>query len=268
MIIYLYGPDSYRRQKKVRELARAFQEKNKNADIFEIDLEDDEHAWRRASDFLAQPSMFATTKLLIVRNGGSVIEKGWVAALTEHLTTPTIFILISDEKEPKKALSFLLAKSEKQQQFGELTGKLLEVFIRREAQNNNVVFSSEGLRAFCETVEQLPERGWRVSNEIEKFSLMSKEKPIGANDVYKHIPFVPNRAMYSLVRDITFGKTAGIRLSSLEEAFLRGSAPAYVFNSLVYQLQGEKLLIGAAFDVAIKSGALEYEEALTGIGLA
>jgi len=65
------------------------------------------------------------------------------------------------------------------------------------------------------------------------------------------------------------GKTIKERLSALE-LFLgdRGDDPARVFNSIAYRLgsagEAEKF---ANYDVAIKSGKLEYEEILLEIAL-
>ena len=38
MIIYLYGPDSYRRGEKVRELVSKYREKYAHADFLEVDF--------------------------------------------------------------------------------------------------------------------------------------------------------------------------------------------------------------------------------------
>jgi len=52
------------------------------------------------------------------------------------------------------------------------------------------------------------------------------------------------------------------KLVILEQLFLQKEEPARLFNSLVYQVRGNDILRLADYDVSVKSGGLEYEEAL------
>ena len=51
------------------------------------------------------------------------------------------------------------------------------------------------------------------------------------------------------------------RLTALERMFAENEPPAKVFNIIAYQLPG-RLEEMAAYDLAVKSGKMDYEEAL------
>ncbi|MDO8752194.1 MAG: hypothetical protein Q7J22_01390, partial [Candidatus Wolfebacteria bacterium] len=180
MIIYLYGPDSYRKNTRLREIVAQYRGKYRDADFLDVDLEEHPEDWERARDFLAQPSLFVRSKLCLVREAGSVSEKNgfskseireWAALLQVYLQSEKVFLLISDSSAPLKAFQFLLKKPVRAQEFGVLRGRELQMFISLEAEARSLIFSPEAKRLFLEYVSGVPEASWVAMRELEKISL-------------------------------------------------------------------------------------------------
>lgn len=274
MIVLLYGADSYRRNKKLNELVSAYREKHKEADMLTLDLEENPDDWTRARDFLGQPSLFETSKLLAVKEFACVEEKdlpagrrGWKAILQSYIDDRRTFIFLSQADAPKKAFQFLLKDPVAVQAFEELSGASLELFLKREAKEREIVFTSDGFRFFCSYISGCKEKSWQGIRELEKISLADFASPIRSSDIQTAIHYEEREAVFALARKIIFSADAPSRLFLLER-LLHAADSAYAFNSLAYQARGKSLERFADYDVAVKSGKLEYEEALTDFVLA
>ncbi|MEK9194447.1 MAG: hypothetical protein AAB884_01410, partial [Patescibacteria group bacterium] len=183
MIIFLYGPDSYRRNQKLKELVQSYKTKHDQIDLFGVDLEDDSESWIRARDFLSQPSMFVQSKVLVVKESGAVDEKEWSKTLKLELETSKTFVLISDKDRPTKNLSFLLKDPVKYQVFSELQDKELENFLKTEAIKKELVFAQDAFRHLCGFLMSQEERSWILVNEIQKLALLKLPQPIALKGI-------------------------------------------------------------------------------------
>lgn len=267
MIIYLYGPDSYQRGEKLRALIRAYKEKHAHADFFSVDVNEDKDAWRTVKEFVVQPSMFAETKLLVVYGSCSIKEKEWIAFLKKLQNNKRVFALLSDAGAPAKPFSFLLGADVRHQHFPELTGATLTSFVEREAIKREISFDSNGLRAFVEVLQEEPDSGWHATHELDKFSFVKEKKPFTVDDVGKLLSTFPVGRVTTFTRTLALEKDTWKKLVALETALAVTGAPPYVFNSLAYQIRGDDVVRCADYDISVKSGVLEYEEALTDFAL-
>lgn len=267
MIVLLYGADSYRRNKKLNELISAYREKHKEADMLALDLEEHPDDWTRARDFLGQPSLFEASKLLIVKEFSVCEEKDWKKMLQSYIDDRRTFIFLSQADAPKKIFQFLCKAPVAAQKFEELSGSLLESFVKEEARERGIAFAPDGLRFFCSCISGGKEKSWEAVRALEKISLAGFTQPICASDIRRVVDYKEQEAVYILARKILFARDMQSRLIFLEKLF-HAADPAYAFNSLAYQARGRSLEQFADYDVAVKSGKLEYEEALTDFVLA
>lgn len=262
MIVCLYGVDSYRRNGKLRELIVAYREKRPAVDMFSVDLEENPDDWARAADFLHQPSLFETSKLLLVKEFGFCEEKSWKKMLQAYVDDRGVFIFLSQANTPTKAFQFLLKEPVVVQKFEELSGAFLESFLKKEAGTRGLAFAPDAFRFFSLYISSLKtERSWEAMQALEKISLAGFAQPISASDIKTIIDYKEQEAVFMLARKILFARDVSSRLVFLEKLF-RAADPAYAFNSLAYQACGDALVRFADYDVAVKSGKLEYEEAL------
>jgi hypothetical protein len=267
MIIYLHGPDSLRRGRKLREFTASYRGKNKEIDFASLDFEEEPEAYLKAKEFLAQPSLFVSSKLLIVRESRNALdEKAWLKILKSEIDTKTSFVMISDSEKPIKAMSFLLTKPVQSQEFPELSGEKLKSFVLTEAKDQKVSFSEGALNYFLQFLLSSSDKSWRAHTELKKISSSGFEMPLALVDLKEIISLQGNTQVYEYLRGFSW-KRQQERLAVLEELFLRKEAGAYIFNSLGFQARGEEALRLSEYDIAVKSGKLEYEEALLDLAI-
>jgi DNA polymerase III delta subunit len=267
MIYFFYGPDSYRRNQKLNSMVAEYRGKHPVSDMAIFDLEEEPDDWVRARDFLVQPSMFVDSKVLVVKESGAVPaaggQKEWVKALKANLETPRTFVLISDSKKPLKAFEFLEKPPANTQFFGKLEGRLLEVFMKREAARLGLDFEKKAWEYLVGCLAGAEEQSWMAVNELEKISLSNFPKPISIGALREIISPVLNDEVFGAAREMMWSRSWAERAKIFEKLLLQKKEPAYIFNSLAYLAKGKELIRFANYDAAIKGGGMDYEEALT-----
>ena len=263
MLFYLYGLDSYRRKEKLARLVEPYKKKYKNADILEIDIEENEEGWKKVRDFLTQPSMFVDSKVAIIKHAMTVEEPEWINTLRSQLKTEKVFTFLSEEEKPTKSFDFLFSESVQKMEFQELSGKPLESFIKKKAGELHVSFEEGALHLFISFITSFKDnRSWRTIRELEKLSLLELPLPIQKKDLSEYIKVHTHEELFSLARGIVYEKNISIRLSLLEKAFLQNEAAAHLFNLVSALIKGPEMLLFADYDVLVKSGKMGYKEAL------
>ena len=262
VLIYLYGPDSYRRREKLLALVREYRAKHVQGDVIDVDLDETPEDWKRVRDYLNQPSMFSETKAAIVRECRAVDEKAWRDFLKAHVGTQKTFIFISDTDAPTKPFAFLRGETVTAQEFSRLTERSLEAFLKREADTRKLSFAPDAWRFFCEYVEANAEPSWTGVNELDKIALAKFPQPVTLPHVRTLIDWLSRRDVSYSARQILTAPGVDRKLAYLEALFAQHEAPSYIFNSLGFQAQGRTALALAEYDVSVKRGGLEYEEAL------
>lgn len=268
MLIYLYGADSYRRLKKLKEILKTYTERYALRDMLEIDLQEDaEGGWLRARDFLNQPSMFVESKVLVLREAGREEHSTWSGVLKSELNTEKTFVVISDSESPHKHFSFLLQNPSKAQEFKVLRGSDRERFLSDEASALGIKFTPDAWRYFLRMIASFDEKDnpeksiWQGVMELKKIALGSANE-ITRVELERALHFSEHGNFYDLVKVLLSGRTTALRLTVLEELFSTNTDPARAFNTLCYFASGKDALFLAEADVSIKSGKLDYETAL------
>jgi len=103
---------------------------------------------------------------------------------------------------------------------------------------------------------------WALATELEKLGSFKKTVTREDLDAFD-LEAAPN---YWMLLNGLKSFDARVRLSTLEKLFAMNDAPAKIFNILASQWK-EKTAQMAEFDFAVKSGKLEYEEALVDLVL-
>jgi DNA polymerase III delta subunit len=244
MLIYLYGADSYRRAQKQKELAKQYKEKNPGSKPVSFSLNEAD-AFQKLDSFIHDQSLFKETKLGIVTD----VEKEAKAArlLKKVLADKTTTIILISEKKLGNGFPYLYRKPTLSQLFEPLKGQQLVAFINAEANIRNIKLSQDDITALLNISSG---DLWTIVNELEKLSLGGS-----LTSTHETPQFFPLIQALKNKGDVTR------RLSALEY-LLMNEDPAAVFNitaAIASPDQKEKM---ADLDLAIKSGKLEYEEAL------
>lgn len=239
MLIYLYGPDSYRRQDKLREILAKYKEKHNALSIERFYLESDNDL-ARLQDFLKSQSLFDEFKLGIIYPEHH--SKELALLLKTQLEIKNVVLIISAEKLLSKEFTFLLNKPALAQEFKELGQAQVVEFIQKEAARRQLKISADAVSALGRSHGS---NLWGIINDLDKLALGGKlEDSIAAPEFFALI----NRAKRGDLTAITW--------------LLETEEPAMVFNIVTAQTIGDLKIKMADYDAAIKSGKLEYEEAL------
>ncbi len=263
MVIFLYGPDSCRRNKKLRELTTAYLSKYKVGDVMFVDLQEMPEDWPKVKDFLEQRSMFAESKLAIIKGATLVEKKSWIDLIKEQINAKKVFIIISEAKKATGKFSFLLNQAVKSLEFKELTGKKLQVFLERELRIRDLGLKTEikdFLLKYAESIKS--EKSWVLVNELDKLRLFLSSQPTRLDLVSAVLNTSEKYDFFLIIKNIFNQKTYPAKLFFLENLLIKNEPAGRIFNSLVFFAKGRNIIKLAEYDVAIKSGKLDYETAL------
>lgn len=266
MVIYLYGSDSYRRQIKLNEYLDRYNSKFAGFSLRRFDFENEED-WRNFNDFVKSRSLFETSGLGIV-SGMSTLQKSelknFAKILKDNFDSKDLTIILVDDKKPIKDFSFLLKSPVIGHEFENLSSQNFQDFLKDEAKKRelNIDIGAQYL-----LMQSFSGNSWGLITELDKLVLSGK-KEISKRMVERYSDVLEPLNIFSAINKIRDFKDVGLKLSALEE-LLSSQDTAMVFNILAaspYADSGWKIKM-ADFDVAIKSGKLEYEEVLTDIAL-
>jgi len=256
MLITLYGPDSYRRLRKLNEILDTYREKYTGLSQERFDLAEEE-SLNRLKNFVSTRSMFDPVRLVILDNILDHPSKKELKELLKANTgTKDLTIIINSNKKPPATHKFLLEKGVTSQKFSKLAGEKLNAFIRQTADSYKLKLDTQTIRLLAGTFGG---DTWALVTEIEQMSHSGS--------------FVtqtqPNADYFGLVNTVKRGSNLGQRLVALEVILSdRKDEPARVFNSIAYRPGNEREANRLAdYDVKIKSGKLEYEEVLLELAL-
>lgn len=257
MIIFLYGPDDYRRSEKKRTIVAEFSKKRSEIGLGVFDLEE-KSASENLGEFLKTQSIFETTKLAVLENAFALEAPKLGKLLKPFIEEKNITILIVEKDKPVKALAFLLEKPTISQKFESLTGAELTMWIAARAKMNEIVLTAAAAQFLASVYEG---NTWGIITELQKLSGFGgvAGTPIDKKDLdVFDLEITPN--YWGLINSL---KNYDIknRLYAFETMLAANDPPAKIFNILASQWQ-EKTPHMAEYDLAVKSGKVDYEEAL------
>jgi DNA polymerase III delta subunit len=244
MLLYLYGSDSYRRGARLRYIIDEFKKKYPEGTMDRFDGAEKD-ALDRLAHFTKDQSLFAKVKLGILENADEAdgVVKILKSVIEDRVTT---LVIVSEKKLPKE-FAFLLKEPSRAEAFDDLELAAQLLFIKKEALLRNLKITDGDIK---NVVNSYGTDTWGILNELEKIDLGSTAEHRSASPQF-----------FGLVQALK-SSSRGSRLSALGY-LLKNEEPAAVFNVLASIASGELKVKMADYDVAIKSGKMEYEEALT-----
>ena len=252
MLLYLYGPDTYRRQKTLEQSILAkYREKHTDIALAEFDVAD-EGALSKLAEFTASQSLFASAKLGVIYNPNELPDELAKFLKTVVENKSVTLVVVADKKLPK-AFDFLLKEPTKSWEFEKLTGTPLVSYIAKEAKERGLTPTKA---VVDELVFAYGDNLWAIVGELEKMALG------GAPELTAPLP-----NFFGLISAVKAPGPASRRLKALFYLVERHE-PAMVFNMIASQVSGSLKVKMADYDIAIKSGKLEYPEALLDFVLA
>lgn len=266
MIIFLYGSDSYRRQKKLNKIIEEYRNKYSGISCDYFDLENPDE-FLRLKEFSSQMLMFSSNKLAVLRNVWEADTPKMKEFIKKYLDSKDFTVLISEEKAAPAELKPLLKKSFSSEEFKELKEEEWHVFIQKEILRRKLALAPRAINFLAENFEG---DGWGLVNELDKLSLFSQNSPIDLEDFKKIGGYVyqsPN--IFDFINAVTGDWPVFQKIPILEKLFIGQEEPVKIFNIMasLKRLPGELLRKLAEYDVKVKSGKLDYEEVLLDLAI-
>lgn len=252
MLIVLYGPDSYRRVQKLGEIVEGH--RGLLYERFDLAQAD---AVLELRDFVDTPSIFPGERLAVLDNILDAPSQRDVKELLKSCRgRKDITVVANLERKPPANYAFLLEFADEQYAYPLLKKEEFAAFVRNVAESCGVSLDEETARLLVEVYEG---DSWAVVTELTQLSFSKEEK--------LRISSAPS--YFGLVHALKRGRGLRGRVVALEYLLSsRGDDPARIFNSIAYSLgnssEAERL---ANYDILVKSGKLEYEEALLALAL-
>lgn len=261
MIVYLYGPDNYRRKEKLDEYIERYKGKYASgAGVFDLETEDGLGGFK---NFCQARSLFESSKLGVVYNFAGLEKSGFkefIKIIKENLENKDLTLILNSDKKPTKDFAFLLAKPVISHSFENLEGAELQKFLDLEIKKRKIELDADSKNLLLSAVGQ---NTWDMISELDKLALLD-EKKITKKILEKHIDALPVVDIFSHLNKIRASRDVGGKLALLEDLLSGNNDPAMIFNMTAaspYLDKTQKIKM-ADYDAAVKTGKLEYDEVL------
>jgi len=238
MIIFFYGPDSFRINKKVQEIIDKYRIKYRSGLNLKIIDENNVEEMDIRSIFSLK-SMFKEKKLIILKNllknqevQQIIFDKSKAIISSDG---DIVFLIIEGElKERNEKIIDFLKENSKSQEFKLLTRVELKGVILKILKNNSFDFEQGVLERLAEYIGN---DLWRLDSEIKKIMLFKQEeKRINLEDI--EILVRPNLEtnIFQTIDQLAKGDKKQF-LNLIHSHLNQGDEPMYLFSMIVFQLR-------------------------------
>jgi len=167
MILFLYGPDTYRSRQKLNEIIEHYKKVHKSG--LNLKYFDDENLnFQDFKDEVRQTSMFAEKKLIILAEAfpNSEFKEKFLKGAKIFRDAEDVILFYETGQIPEKDSLFdFLIKQAKCQEFKPLEGQRLRNWIKKEFEKYQTGIENKALDKLIEFVGS---NLWQMSNEIRK----------------------------------------------------------------------------------------------------
>jgi DNA polymerase-3 subunit delta len=245
MLIFLYGADTLRLGRKMKQIVSEYKNRSKGSDFAVFDAEDiSAHDFFRA---FFQPSLFAAKKFFIVKNpiASKEFKEAIIGRIGEISASPNN-ILFCQKGKVLKADRFLkaLSKAGQVQEFIPLGGADLEQWIAAELAALGRP-ESAGIAPLL--ARRLGNDLWLVANEIRKLVNFAAGRKITSADIEKNISAVFENNIFQTV-DALAGQNKKEAIAMIRRHIARGDHPLYLLAMIAGQFKN--LLLVKNFSAA------------------
>ena len=241
MIIFLYGEDSYRSQKKLEEIIAHYKEAHKSGlNLIKLDIGESKNSFEDFYSNLRVNSMFAEKKLIILNNlfqdhppAGGFQEEFLKEIKNLENLKDIIVVFEKDAVDERNKLFKTLKKEARSQEFNLLRGGPLLAWIDKEFENCKAKIDPMAKNAFLNcTGNNL----WLAENEIKKLSNYKKGDVVKKEDVELLIrPKIENDIFKTI--DALASKNKKQALFLLHKHLDNGDVPLYLLSMIAYQFR-------------------------------
>lgn len=236
MLIFLYGPDTYRSKRKLSEIIEEYKKVHRNG-LTLVFFEGGDLKLASLKEAIRQTSIFDEKKLLIISNVSANQDfKEKFLKNSEFFESLKDTVLFYEEDEiPAKDKFFAFLKNKaKTQKFQLLQGENLKKWVKQELAGFKTEISSEAL---TKLVDSVGSDLWQLSNEINKLvSFREKEKKVNLEDVELLVKPKIETAIFKTI-DAIAQKDRKQALLLIHRHLKKGDSPLYLLSMINFQFR-------------------------------
>jgi len=239
MIIFLYGPDSYRSNQKLKEIVAEYKAKHKSGLNFR-QLDWASEALVEIKDAFSSFSMFDEKKLIIIKGACQALkadQEKVIELLTDKKIAKddnAIVVFYEADAAEKSELAVWLKKNTKMAEFFEaLSGTKLYNWVKKEAQNSGGDISpaaAEKLSAFVGSDL------WQVHNELDKMISFKRGELIAESDVDLLVKSKYDPNIFATI-DALANRNKNLAYKLIHQHLEQGENEIYILTMFVYQFR-------------------------------
>ena len=233
MIIFLYGPDTYRSRQKLNDIIENYKKIHKSGlNLVRFNME--ENTFEDFKEQIETASMFKEKKLIILENTFSsqdFIEK--FLKYKKPFGDNIVLFFEEGTVDAKKSLFKFLEKNSKLQGFSLLGGEKLKNWIKKEFQKYESEISPEAVQSLVDFIGHDP---WQLFNEIRKLAAYRNGKRIEKGDIELLIKPKVETAIFKTI-DAIAGKKKKTALSLIHQHLEKGDSPQYLLSMINFQFR-------------------------------
>jgi len=246
MILFLYGPDTYRSRQKLNEIIEHYKKIHKSGLNLKF-FEGEELNFEDFKDEFQQTSMFKEKKLVVLTNFFSnlVFKERFLKEGKNFVNSADIILFYEKNPIPEKdSLFHFLIKNAKSQEFKLLAGQKLKNWVKKEFLNFGIEISQEALEKLISFVGN---DLWQMSNEIKKLvayrtghnqvTTVTKVCPeIKREDVELLVKPKIETDIFQTINAIA-ARNKKMALKLLKAHLEKGDSPFYLFSMINFQFR-------------------------------
>jgi DNA polymerase-3 subunit delta len=235
MIIFLYGPDTYRSKQKLNEIIEHYKKIHQSG--LNLKFFDEENLnFQSLKDTLFSTPIFKEKKLLVLKNifSNQNFKENFLKEKERFINSEDIF-LIYEKKEISKddPLFQFLKKNSKFQEFNLLDNQKLKNWIKEELEKKDAQISPKALEKL---IEYVGNNLWRVSNEIKKLVSYKKGEIIQEKDIELLVKPKIETDIFKTINAIA-EKKKDKALIFLHQHLEKGDSPLYLLFMINFQFR-------------------------------
>lgn len=257
MIIFLYGPDTFRSRQKLKQVKEKFiKEVDKSALNIEI-LDGQKLEVQEFEKAVSSPPFLAKKRMVIIedlisKNRGQKIQKEILEALKKDSLKDTVIIFWESEpaagkkSRPKisaKRSSLLLSRLKKEklaQEFNLLGQSAVYRWTGREIAARGGKIKPAALKLLTDLVGN---DLWQMNSEIEKLIAFVKNKEIDVPDIENLVKNKLDEDIFKLT-DALGLKNKSLALKLISDQLKSGTAPTALLSKIIWQFKNLLLVKG------------------------
>lgn len=262
MIIYLYGPDTYRRQQKIQQITNQYIKKYSKITTDRIYVNEDKKEIDKLYEQSTHQSLFDGKRMVVISGilDLNTQETRRIATfLKEKIVDEKIIIVITEEKKLSKEFDFIHKPSLKtsviEQSFEYMNPEQLRHYIITEMQQKKIHAAPHIINTL---IQMYAKDTWGLITELEKITLSTLDYAV--QDHYITLEGGLFNQLYRLKSSLT------VRIPTLEK-LLHLEDAGKIFNMVAYQHILSEPATFADYDELIKNGKMDYDLALIDIAL-